>query len=239
MQLLERESPLALLAGQAQEALDGEGRLVLVAGEAGVGKSALVEQLERDLPEARWSWGACDGLFIPRPLGPLFALAAQIGEPGTLDVVVVEDIHWADEATVDMLRFVGRRIKNASVLLIATYREEDLAPGDPLRAALGELARQRSTRRIELAPLSAGAVQQLAGPAGLDAAELYRLTGGNPFYVTAVIAAGVTEIPAAARDAVLARAVGLGNHARAVLDAAALTGARSELGLVESVTGCP
>jgi hypothetical protein len=112
-------------------------------------------------------------------------------------------------------------------------------PGDPLRAALGELARQRSTRRIQLAPLSAGAVQQLAGPAGLDGAELYRLTGGNPFYVTAVIAAGVTEVPAAARDAVLARAVGLGNQARAVLDAAALTGARSELGLVESVTGCP
>src|ERR1700722_20389343 len=181
MQLLERESPLALLAGHAQEALDGEGRLVLVAGEAGVGKSALVEQLERDLPEARWSWGACDGLFIPRPLGPLFDLAAQlggelldschaqagreelfaallrqIGEPGTLDVVVVEDIHWADEATVDMLRFVGRRIKNASVLVIATYREEDLAPGDPLRAALGELARQRCTRLIELVPLSAG-----------------------------------------------------------------------------------
>jgi predicted ATPase len=79
------------------------------------------------------------------------ALLRQISEPGTLDVVVVEDIHWADEATVDMLRFVGRRIKNASVLLIATYREEDLAPGDPLRAALGELARQRSARRIELA----------------------------------------------------------------------------------------
>jgi DNA-binding CsgD family transcriptional regulator/tetratricopeptide (TPR) repeat protein len=263
MQLLERESPLALLTRHAHEALGGEGRLALVTGEAGVGKSALVEQLERDLPEARWSWGACDGLFIPRPLGPLFDLAAQLGgelldlcraqavreelfaallrqisEPGTLDVVVVEDIHWADEATVDMLRFVARRIKNASVLLIATYREEDLAAGDPLRAALGELARQRSTRRIELAPLSAGAVQQLAGPAGLDAAELYRLTGGNPFYVTAVIAAGVTEVPAAARDAVLARAVGLSNQARAVLDAAALTGARSELGLVESVTGC-
>ena len=234
MQLLERESSLASLAGYAQEARRGEGRLVLVAGEAGVGKSALVERLERDLPEARWSWGACDGLFTPRPLGPLFDLAAQLGgellglcraragreqlfdallrqvsEPGTLDVVVVEDVHWADEATVDMLRFVGRRIKNAGVLLIATYREEDLAAGDPLRAALGELARQPAARRVELAPLSAGAVRQLAGPAGLDAAELYRLTGGNPFYVTAVIAAGVTEVPAAARDAVLARAVGL------------------------------
>jgi DNA-binding CsgD family transcriptional regulator/tetratricopeptide (TPR) repeat protein len=263
MQLLERESSLASLAGYAQEARRGEGRLVLLAGEAGVGKSALVEQLERDLPDARWSWGACDGLSTPRPLGPLFDLAGQlggellelcrapaaradlfaallrqVGEPGTLDVVVVEDIHWADEATVDMLRFVGRRTKNASVLVIATYRDEDLGAGDPLRAALGELARQRSVRRVELAPLSAGAVRQLAGPAGLDAVELYRLTGGNPFFVTAVIAAGVTEIPAAARDAVLARTVGLGSQGRAVLDAAALTGARAELRLVESVTGC-
>jgi DNA-binding CsgD family transcriptional regulator/tetratricopeptide (TPR) repeat protein len=264
MQLLERESSLASLAGYAQEARRGEGRLVLVAGEAGVGKSVLVEQLERDLPDARWSWGACDGLFTPRPLGPLLDLAGQldgellelcqaraaraelfaallrqVSEPGTLNVVVVEDIHWADEATLDMLRFLARRIKGASVLLVATYREEDLPAGDPLWAALGELARQRCARRVELAPLSAGAVRQLAGPAGLDAAELYRLTGGNPFYVTAVIAAGMTEVPAAARDAVLARAVGLGSEARAVVDVAALTGARAELRLVESVTGCP
>ena len=90
--------------------------------------------------------GGVRGLFTPRPLGPLFDFAGQLGgellelrragaarqqlfaallgqvsEPGTLDVVVVEDIHWADEATVDMLCFLGGRIKNASVLLIATY----------------------------------------------------------------------------------------------------------------------
>jgi DNA-binding CsgD family transcriptional regulator/tetratricopeptide (TPR) repeat protein len=264
MQLLERESSLGALAGYAGEARRGDGRLVLVAGEAGVGKSALVEALARDLPDARWSWGACDGLFTPRPLGPLFDLADQLGgdllelcrcqaareelfrallrqvsEPGTLNVVVVEDVHWADEATIDMLRFVGRRIKNASVLLIATFRDEDLAAGDPLRAALGELGRQGCTRRVELAPLSAGAVRQLASPAGLDADELYRLTGGNPFYVSAVIAAGVTEVPAAARDAVLARVVGLSIQGRAVLDAAALAGARADLRLVQWVTDCP
>ena len=178
MPLLERESSLTSLAGYAEEARRGEGRLVLVAGEAGVGKSALAERLERDLPDARWCWGACDGLFTPRPLGPLFDFAGQLGgellklrragaarqelfaallgqvsEPGTLDVLVVEDIHWADEATVDMLCFLGRRIKNASVLLIATYREEDLAAGDLLRAALGELARQRCTRRRRSCPV--------------------------------------------------------------------------------------
>src|SRR5579863_2249956 len=148
MQLLERESSLASLAGYAEEARRGEGRLVLVAGEAGVGKSALVEALERDLPEARWSWGACDGLFTPRPLGPLFDLAQQLGgdlarlcagaadredlfggplrqisDPDALNVVVVEDVHWADEATTDLLRFLGRRLRDRRVLLIATYRD--------------------------------------------------------------------------------------------------------------------
>jgi DNA-binding CsgD family transcriptional regulator len=262
--LLERESSLASLAAYAQEARRGHGRLVLVAGEAGVGKSALVEQFQYDLPDARWSWGACDGLFTPRPLGPLFDLAERLGgelldlcrshaareelfrallhqisERGTLDVVVVEDVHWADEATVDLLRFLGRRLADAAVLLVATYRGEDLAAGDPLRAALGELVRQRPTRRIELAPLSADAVRHLASASGIDAAALYRLTGGNPFYVTEVLQAGMNEVPAAARDAVLARVARLSGESRDVLDAAALIGTRSDLRLVESVTACP
>ena len=124
-----------------------------------------MERLQTDMPDARWSWGACDGLFTPRPLGPLLDLAGQLGgeledlcragaaredlfrallrqasEPGTLSVLVVEDIHWADEATIDLLRFLGRRLRDAQVLLIATYRGEDLAAGDPLRATLGEIA---------------------------------------------------------------------------------------------------
>jgi DNA-binding CsgD family transcriptional regulator/tetratricopeptide (TPR) repeat protein len=264
MQLLERGAALAALAGYAREARHGDGRLVLVAGEAGIGKSALVEQLRNDLPDARWSWGFCDGLFIPRPLGPLFdmagqlggelgelcragaareelfrALLAQVSQPGMLKVLVVEDVHWADEATVDLLRFLGRRLWDVPVLLIATYRGEDLAPDDPLRAALGEIARQRSTRRMDLAPLSADAVAVLAGGTGLDAAELYRLTAGNPFYVTEVAAAGLGVVPPSARDAVLARAARLGGGSREVLDAAALTGARVELDLLVSITGCP
>jgi DNA-binding CsgD family transcriptional regulator/tetratricopeptide (TPR) repeat protein len=264
VQLLERGAPLAALAEYAHEARLGGGRLVLVAGEAGIGKSALVEQLQADLPDARWSWGACDGLFTPRPLGPLFDLAGQAGgeldelcragaaredlfrallrqvsEPGTLSVVVVEDVHWADEATVDLLRFLGRRLRHAPALLIATYRGEDVVADGPLRAALGEIARQRSTRRVDLPPLSADAVRILAGGTGLDAAELYRLTGGNPFYVTEVLQAGLGVVPASARDAVLARAARLSGRSREVLDVAALTGARVELELLNSVAVSP
>jgi DNA-binding CsgD family transcriptional regulator/tetratricopeptide (TPR) repeat protein len=261
MQLLERGAALASLAEYAHEARHGDGRLVLVAGEAGVGKSALVEQLQDGLPDARWSWGACDGLSTPRPLGPLLDIAAQLGreleelcragaaredlfrallrqvsDPGTLNVVVLEDVHWADEASIDLLRFLGRRLRDAPVLLIATYRDDGLAVDDPLRIALGDLATQRSTRRVGLAPLSADAVRILAGTSGLDAAELYRLTGGNPFYVTEVVQAGLGAVPSSARDAVLARYARLSGASRAVLDVAALIGARAELDLLTSVT---
>ncbi|MGI8450255.1 MAG: AAA family ATPase [Streptosporangiaceae bacterium] len=262
--LLEREAQPAALANCAGEARKAQGRLVLVAGEAGVGKSALVEQLQRDLPEAAWFWGACDGLFTPRPLGPLFDIAAKLGgellelcradapredlfgallrqvsEPDELHVLVAEDIHWADEATIDLLRFLGRRIRDAAVLLIATYRDEGLTANDPLRIALGDLATQRSVRRVSLAPLSADATAVLAADCGLEAATLYGLTGGNPFYVTEVVQSGTGEVPPSARDAVLARVARLGAGGPPVPDAAAPAGPLVELGLLETVTGSP
>jgi DNA-binding CsgD family transcriptional regulator/tetratricopeptide (TPR) repeat protein len=257
--LLERESSLKSLREYAGEAQRGEGRLVLVAGEAGVGKSALLERVRGEMSGARWWWGACDGLFTPRPLGPLFDLAEQLGgelaelcrtgaerdelfrallrqisSPGSLDVVVIEDVHWADDATLDLLRYVGRRLRDTSVLLVATYRDDALAPDNPLRVALGDLASQRYTRRIGLAPLSSLAVAELAADSGLETAELYRLTGGNPFYLTEVLRAGTAAVPASARDAVLARTARLGGDAREVLDVAALTGTRVELPLLKA-----
>jgi predicted ATPase len=172
MELLEREPSLAVLAGYAAEARHGDGRLVVLGGEAGVGKTALLERFQRDLRDARWSWGACDGLFTPRPLGPLYDLADQLGGelldlcargadrhelfrallrqvsgPGPLNVVVVEDVHWADEATMDLLRFAGRRLREARVLLVVTFRDDDLAADDQLRVALGELARRSGVDR--------------------------------------------------------------------------------------------
>ena len=257
MELLERDPVLASLRQYAHEASQGEGRLVLIAGEAGAGKSVLVEQFQRDLPGARWSWGACDGLSTPRPLAPLFDLARDLG--GTLgelcqgrperdelfaallqqvtgddrlDVIVIEDLHWADEATLDLMRFLTRRIRSAPVLVIATYRDDGLAPASPLRLALGDLAARRWTRRLELPPLSVEAVRAMAARTGLDADQLHELAGGNPFYVTEMIEAGTHGVPLSARDAILSRTGRLSDAARKMLETAALMGLRIDASLL-------
>ena len=258
MALLEREQPLASLSAHADEARGGAGRLVLVAGEAGAGKSALITQFTAGLSDTRCYLGTCDGLFTPRPLGAFLDIADQLGgeladrfrgdagrdelfgsllgqlaQPGGLQIVVVEDIHWADEATLDLLRYLARRIISLPVLLVVTYREDEVADSKLLRLALGDLAVQRCTRRVELAPLSAAAVAVLAAGSELDAAELHQLTGGNPFYVVETLRTGLDKVPPSAMDAVLARAAGLGPGARDVLHVAALTGAVVEPWLVE------
>ncbi|WP_315967903.1 helix-turn-helix transcriptional regulator [Planotetraspora sp. A-T 1434] len=258
MGLVERGAALGALEEFAEEARRGEGRLVLVGGEAGVGKSALVERFRERVGDARWSWGMCDGVFARRTLGPLFDISAQLGgrlleecrdgasreelfrgllcEVGgrdRLDVVVVEDVHWADEGTLDLLGFLGRRLRGAALLVIATYRDEG-TEGD-FRIALGELAALRSTRRIGVQPLSADGVRLLAGCGDTKAEALHRLTGGNPFYVTEVVRSGMSEVPGSARDVVLARAACLGDAAREVLDVVALGGVRVDYPVADAV----
>ena len=177
------------------------------------------------------------------PRDELFsALLPAISAPAdasrqVLPVLVIEDLHWADEATIDLLRFLGRRVRSHPVLLLVTYRDDGLSVTGPLQLILGDLATQRPVRRISLPPLSPGAVAVLAGGSGLDPGELYRLTAGNSFFVSEALRAGTSEVPESARDAVLARAARLGGGARAVLDVAALTGARVEPALLEQVTG--
>lgn len=232
--LLERDSFLATLAGPP-------GRLILVGGEAGVGKTALVRAFAEG---RRVLWGACDPLHTPRPLGPLVdigltatspsALAAALldrlrDEPGT--VLVLEDVHWADEGTLDVLRLLGRRIEGVPSLVIATFRDDEPAP---LRIVLGELATAAGVERIKLPPLSEAAVRALAEPHGVDAADLHRSTGGNPFYVTEVLGAPAGAIPATVRDAVLARASRLGPAARDLLDRLAMIPGAADPELIDA-----
>src|SRR5215469_5258007 len=262
MQLLERTYFLRTLGEYATEARQGDGRLVLVSGESGIGKTALLEAFQDEQPGTRWLWGACDGLFTPRPLGPLFDIGAQLDVEGgplavlcrhgaardqmfsallaELDthtrftVVVIEDLHWADEATIDLLSFVGRRLARRAALIIVTYRDDELAEDHPLRRALGDLATQRTTRRMRLAPLSEDALRTLAAGRAVDVAELRRITGGNPFYVREILDAGWPSIPPTVRDAVGARLARLTPDARAAAAIAAVMGARLDSLLLSS-----
>jgi DNA-binding CsgD family transcriptional regulator/tetratricopeptide (TPR) repeat protein len=261
---LERDSQVGVLLAYAAEADAGAGRLVLVQGEAGGGKSTLLEQVETLLSEASWHWGACDGLFTPVPLAPLRDIAESIGGPllawsrgdasretlfaalleavradPELTVLAFEDVQWADEATLDLLRFLGRRIQKERALLLVTFREEESASSGPLRTALGELSRQRATRRVAIPPLTLAAVQQLVGDTGLDPAQVHQLTGGNPYFVAEVLGSAGRGLPASARDAVLSRADRLEPVTRGLLDAAALVGNRVDPTLLQAVTGAP
>jgi len=260
--LLERDAFLTSLATYAQEAERGNGRLVLVAGEAGVGKSTVVRRFAESLEDnVAVAWGACDGLATPRPLGPLFDMAPRLGDAiqhalssgaarndvfrTVLDVLrartvpvllVFEDVHWADEATLDLLRVLGRRMERLSGVLVATYRNDELGPSHPLRVVLGDVATAGGLRRMTLPPLTQSAVAQLTGKSGIDPAKLHALTGGNPFFVTEVVASGLADVPETVRDAVLARVTKLSDDARAVIAAAALIGLRVETDLLQEVT---
>jgi DNA-binding CsgD family transcriptional regulator len=255
VQLLERETHLAALDDRlAEVGSTRHGRLVLISGEAGVGKTALVRAFAERQPAVAVLTGGCEPLFTPRPLGPFLDVAAQVGgelaavadgnaSPGQVlaalgrslrgpSVLVLEDLHWADEATLDVLRLLGRRVEGMPALVLVTYRDDELAQHHPLRLALGELT---AAERIGVQPLSRDAVAQLAAGHAVDGAALHRRTAGNPFFVSEVLAQGDHGTPASVRDAVLARAARLPPQARALLEAVAVARPRAEIWLLERI----
>ena len=225
--LLERGEQLAALQSIVEAARGGRGELVLVAGKAGIGKTSLVRALRALLGErTAFLLGACEPLSVPVPLAPLRELvgaSASQGEDslafaqsvlGALRalapaVAVLEDAHWADPATVDVLRLLARRVEDAGVVLIVTYRDDELAVNPALAMLVGDLVTSPAARRMPLAPLSPAAVTSLAGSTNVDADGLWRLTGGNPFLVVEALAAR-DGLPSSVRDATLARVGRLG-----------------------------
>lgn len=262
MEFLEREAPLAALQEAWRAATVGKGQIVCISGEAGIGKTALVEYfLRQDCGLARTLVGGCEALFTPRPLGPLYDIAAQaqgkvqlllrqdppratlfsavledLQQSKIPTVLVVEDLHWADEATLDWIKFLGRRIQALAVLLLLTFRDDELGPEHPLWSVLGDLPHQ-SIKRIRLYPLSEQAVVSLAERVQRPAEYLYAITGGNSFFVSEVLASETPGVPLSVRDAVLARMARLSPAARTVLELVALAPARMEQWLLEAVLG--
>jgi DNA-binding SARP family transcriptional activator/DNA-binding NarL/FixJ family response regulator len=257
--LVERAHLIERLTGLHDEALAGTGRLVVVLGEAGVGKSALVREWSGTArTRARLLWGACDPMTSPRPLGPLVDVAPHLdplvgdllrsGERDGLfeaalaalegagpAVLVIEDLQWADGSTLDLLRFLARRIEASHTFVVVTCRDDHLRPSDAVRVMLGDIASQAAVRRIEVPLLSAAAVAQLAAGSGIDAEALFRETGGNAFFVTEVVASGGKQLPPTVQDAVLSRVHRLSAQARLALEAAAVIGSRVEPSLVHAM----
>jgi DNA-binding CsgD family transcriptional regulator/tetratricopeptide (TPR) repeat protein len=253
MDLLERAEPLARLRRLLAESAAG-GRVAVLAGEAGAGKSALVTAFaEAAGARAAMLWGACDPLLTPRALGPLHDIARRLGgrlraglgdrpraesfdlllealdrpAPAARPVLVLEDLHWADEATLDMVAFLGRRLALCRTLLLITYRDDEIGPDHRLRTVLAGLP-PGIVHRITLPALSREAVARLAHRAGRSGIEVYAATGGNPLLVTEVLAAPPGDIPPTVRDLALSRLAALGEAAREVARLVAVVPTRAE-----------
>ena len=188
--LLERQKELRTLASLVERAVSGRGSTALVVGDAGIGKTSLVRELLASLPrDVRVLAAGCEDLLTPRTLGPLrdavrgregplaealtsgadqdavfAAVLAELGS-GAPTLLVVDDAHWADGATFDVLRFLGRRIADLPAMLLLTYRDDEAEDGHPLRNLLGGMT-GAETVRLRLAPLTVDGVTSFGGRRG-------------------------------------------------------------------------
>ena len=260
MLLLERDKQLAQLTRWHEASESRGGCVVLITGEAGIGKTAIVSEfIRRRAGAVRALWGACDPLSTPQPLGPLADVSRQVGGAlleamtqgtnrerifaATVEVLesvaqpvvlVIEDMHWADDATLDLVKYLGRRIARTRAMLITTYRTDEIHARHPLQVAVGLLPGE-TVRRLPLSALSEAAVGELAQTLGRSATGLYAATAGNPFYVTELLAAPAGEIPNSVRDAVVARVARLSADARGLAELVATVPGHTEPWLIQAV----
>jgi DNA-binding CsgD family transcriptional regulator len=302
-----RAEELARLRELLARAAAGEPLMALIGGEAGVGKTRLVEQLAataseqgmrvlhgscvplgeeglpfapvtealrglaRDLdaseleavagparhelgrlvPDLAWGDEASAGpVVVGAGQGRLFALLLGVVErlaaSGPL-LWVMEDLHWADRSTRDLVAFLAAALRSGRVLLVGTFRSDELHRLHPLRGLLGELARNRRVRRLELPRFSRDElVEQLAGllgadpPAGL-VEEIYARSEGNPFFAEELVLAGDGAspgvLPPSLREVLLTRVVRLGRGTQQLLGVAAAAGPGVTGALLATVAG--
>ena len=257
--LVERDRELAALRRVVRIVMrSGRGAVVAISGEAGSGKSALVRAFVDELDDMVVAMGGCDDLLAPRSLGPFHDMADALPDvadalsgPGQPDdvfpallrsltarptAVVVEDVHWADDATLDAIRYLSRRIAAMSAVLLLTFREEDVDAAHPLRRMLGSLSGS-FMERIEPASLSVEAIRRLGGVDDQQAADIHSITKGNPFFVTEVLDADGDGVPATVRDAVLGRVGRLPPAVRKLAERLAVVPSRAERSLAETLAG--
>ena len=256
--VIERDRTVEALRRLAAGVGRGEGRLVLLSGEAGIGKTTVVGELCRGLSRSMTVLrSGCDPLSVPAPLGPLLEVSDELGldaddlrrgaDRGAAfahvvrglvarpTVWVIEDVHWADGATADLLRFLARRIERTQALILLTYRTDEIDAAPGFRSLLGELARSPLVRRIELPPLTVDGVCELAGARAGHV--IHELTDGNPFFVTEVLASWPQVVPESVSDAVLGRLDRLGSDERRLVEVASVAPRTLEYESVEPLSG--
>lgn len=242
IELIERAGHLTALHDKFKEVAAGEGHCIMLSGEAGIGKTALVREFcQEHRHHAKVYLGICDALFTPRPLAPLYDIIWQIWEDdwkregpddrstlftdflhrfdqeAGLSVLVFEDIHWADAATIDFIKFLVRRITRLKCLFILTWRDEEIHAQHPLKQLLGQLP-PHSFTRLQLPPLSRTAVEKLAADRGYRGEDVYGISGGNPFYVNEILASYSPGIPDNIKDSILSVYNRLGAETRQVCE---------------------
>jgi DNA-binding CsgD family transcriptional regulator len=255
-ELLEREAELQAVNAVVESAERGRRGVALVRGEAGIGKTSLL-RAARECARLPFYVGRGEPLSVPEPLGPVRELAAEAGTgelPEFSDgerrgvaraletaltargpaVAVIEDAHWADPVTLDVVRLLARGSEDKPLALLITFRDDELAANPALAVLIGDLATDTRVTQVPLAPLSLSAVRSLAAASGADAVEVARVTAGNPFLVVETLAAGGL-LPASVRDATLARVARLGPDARGIVDIAAVIGQRVPLDLLREL----
>lgn len=238
MVLLERVENLNRLRTLHDHLDECGGRVVFVHGDAGIGKSSLINAFMDALPasvvRAR---GLCDPMSTPRPFGPLRDMAPdlealQFGSIPDFDsvtrtlvgdrgcrVLIIEDLHWADQGTLDWLKYIGRRVSEYPLLLIGTYRDDELEAGHLLPRTLGALPTS-TTLRMPLKTLSDVALAELCHDSDWSVDRLMSITAGNPLFVTELLAYEATRqgVPESVSDIVLARMATLSDACRRMLE---------------------
>jgi len=264
MLLMEREDVITQFK-QGAAAVARSGKVILLNGEAGIGKTSILEHIRIELKnEYTFLWSGCDPLLTPQPYAPFKDIAEQLSptllplfesgsSPSKINnalykalelrtspcIFIIEDIHWADNATLDLLKFIVRRISFIPCLLCVSYRSDELA-NNPSLSSMLSLIPSAHVIRAALSPLSLSAVEQLTKNTKHDPQKLHEVSAGNPFFVSELLNSddiSNENIPVSVRDSVNARVANLAEHERAFLSTLSLIPYAFRLELIEYLFG--